>query len=600
MSFEPTGLGLERIDPDAEQWRDGYLAINQHAEKVTELVTSDRARIAVLETAEAEADADTLDRAYGTGRMTVGAARVDPGVDVRYAAFPNQTKLSDGRILMVWYEATDHISTRDGIVVGSYSEDNGLTWGPKITFVSYPGLDLRDPTVSTSADGSILYLTWIRCTAAKPRDGFFVRRSFDNGETWGPDIRIDPEGSNGAGTAPLVELASGVLLAVWFGTLTGESTDSCWRAYSPDNGVTWSVPERFLNGPADARYYGEPYAAVHGDNVVIMYRHGEIDQLGITRSTNSGATWSVPAPLWLGTGRPSCTITSAGTLLVVFRDRGASTAYQHAVMRTSADYGLTWTQYRMVERADPSWMLYSCPTEIAPGVVMVSTSIEQSGTAASISVRYLVEGGGVSPLGDVAPPAEARAVDRLNTLGVVDSFDRADAPAGSVGWSDNGQRWVSTVPGPGILDGALYWSGTGGPYLVTARAGDPDMEVEAEVMYSSSTGIYLLSRYNAATDYLMAGIESAGVSLYKVVAGVTTKLGTTVAVPTVSGSWHKLKLTSIGTTHRVYFEDDLIITQTDSAHSTREWAGVRMGVASTLATHRVRNFVARRRGGRAA
>lgn len=599
MAIPDTSLGLERIDPDTDQHRLAYETINSNAEKTTELIASDRQRLTVVESAVSSTDPNLQQRAFGDDRITVGAARIEPGVDTRYSAFPVQTKLSDGRILMVWYEATDHITTRDGIVVGSYSSDNGMTWGPKVTFIdrTAEGLDLRDPTVSTSADGTILYLTYIRCTAAKPRDGFFLRRSFDNGATWGPDIRIDPAGSNGAGTAPVVELASGVLLAVWFAMADGETWDSSWRAYSPDQGLTWSVPERFNNGPADGRGYAEPYAAVHGDDVVIMYRHGELTQLGMTRSSNSGATWSTPAPLWSGTGRPTCTITSEGTLIAVFRDLGAG-AQQHAVMRTSPDLGVTWTQYRMVERADPQWMVYSCPTEVAPGVIMCSTAIEHSNTSASLSVRYLLEGGGISPLGDVAPPIEIKAPARLGTLGIVDSFDRADGP---VGWSENGQFW-SVPAGPTIKDGALDHNASTGPHLVMGRVANPNMEIEAEISWSGSSGVYLVLRYQNATNYLMIGIETSGtmLRLYKVVAGVANKLGTDMAILAPSGLFHKVKVTAVGDNIRCYFEDALLQTVTDTSFNTQEWAGVRLGVAATAANHRIRNFVARRRAGRAA
>jgi hypothetical protein len=124
------------------------------------------------------------------------------------------------------------------------------------------------------------------------------------------------------------------------------------------------------------------------------------------------------------------------------------------------------------------------------------------------------------------------------------------------------------------------------------------MEVEAEVSWTTTAGLYLVTRYNSASDYLMAGIESSGtvVRLYKVVAGVTTQLGT-ASLSAPAGLFYKLKVVSVGDVHRVYFEDDLVIAATDAAHNTREYAGIRLGVAATTATHRVRNFVVRRRAG---
>lgn len=538
--------------------------------------------------------------ARGTGRITVGGARVAPGIDTRYSAYPSQTKLNDGRILMVWSESTDHATTRDGIVSGSYSSDNGLTWGAKFTVHSQASIDLRDPCVSTSTDGTRLFLTYTKATAAKPMDGFFVKQSTNNGSTWGSEVEIDVPNSNGFGCSPIVQLANGNLFAVWYGKATGDAYDSCFHAISTDNGATWTNRTKFRDGVADSRNYNEPYAAVWGNNVVIMYRHGTDDQLGLVKSTNSGSTWGSPAAQFLGTGRPSCTITSKGTLIVVFRDKSVSGTNQHAVMRTSPDLGATWTMYRMVERTDPNWMLYSCPSEIAPGVVMCSTAIEHTSTSATLSVRYLLEGGAISPLGDVVPPLESRAMDRLNKIAVVDSFDRADTVAPNIGRSENGQKWISPNPGPRIFDGALEWTGSTGPYLTTSRVLTPHMEVEAEFMWTGGPGVCLVARYFSDTDYLMAALETSGtaVRLYKVVAGVATQIGSTITVSALAGFWHKMKLTCVGDVLRVYFEDDLVITATDATHNTREYAGVRLGVNGTSVTHKVQNFVALRRAGR--
>lgn len=535
-------------------------------------------------------------RGYGASRITVGAHRVVPGVDIRYSAFPVQTKLNDDRILMVWYEATDHITTRDGIVVGSYSSDNGRTWGAKQTFFSIPGIDLRDPTVSTSADGTILYLTYIKATAAEPRDGFFLRRSLDNGVTWGPEIRIDPAGSNGAGTAPVLEMSDGRLMAVWFGMLDGETWDSCWRAFSTDDGLTWGTPVRFLNGVTDGRHYNEPYAAVLGANVAVMYRHGEADQLGVTRSVSSGGSWTTPAPVFSGTGRPSCTLTSSGTLIVVFRANTGSGSTQHAVMRTSPDLGVNWTRARVVERSETRWMVYSCPTEIAPGVIFCSTAMEISNTSATLSVRYLLEGGGISPYGDVTPPITDRALKRLDSIAIVDSFDRPSST--TIGRSENGQLW-SAPAGPTITEGTLTHAASTGPHLILGRVLAPNMDVEVELSWLTSSGVALVFRYQDQSNYLNVAVESAGtfLRLYKVVAGVSTVLGSPAAILAPAGLFHRVRVSAVGDNIRVFFEDEHVMTVTESTFNAAEWAGVRVGVDATACTHQARNFVARRRSG---
>jgi hypothetical protein len=198
----------------------------------------------------------------------------------------------------------------------------------------------------------------------------------------------------------------------------------------------------------------------------------------------------------------------------------------------------------------------------------------------------------------MAPDVEDRAVQRLSGLATVDSFDRADSA--SIGWSENGQAWVPVTAGPIISDGALHYSAGAGPHLVITRILSQHMEIEAELSWATSAGLYLVFRYQNSTNYLMLGLETNGTALrlYKVVSGTATQLGSTVTVAAPSGLFHKVKVTAVGDNIRCYFEDALVLTVADATHNTQEWAGIRMGVGATALTHRVRNFVSRRRAGR--
>lgn len=592
MVVADTSLGFGRIDPNTDQHRLAYLTINKNADKANELIAADRSRLSALEAAEVAANSDLVPSA-GVAAVTVGGVRRLPGVDARYSAFPASTVLADGRLLMVWYEGTDHATTRDGIIRAAISEDQGLTWGAAWTVLSVAGTDLRDPTVSTSTDRQTVYLTYFKATTSAAAAGFFIRRSTDQGVTFGAEVRIDAH-PYAAGCSPVVQLPNGSLLAVWYGKAdTGtETKDSVWRAESPDGGATWSAAVRMVDGPAAALDMQEPWAAVSGDDVVVLYRHGNSANIGRVASSNGGASWGTGAVAFAGTGRPSAVFTSSRALVVLYRAMSGS----HGVMRYSRDVGLSWSAPRLLERSNPNFWLYSGPVEVSRGQIFVPSAVEVSATSGKLSARYVTEGGGFSPFGDV-PAGPFRAVGQRNALAVVDSFDRPD---GALGSADNGADWVApaavTISGGSLLDTT---SNLAAGNLTYANALVPHVEVEAEVMWTTVSGVYLVFRLQNSSNYWMAGVEGGGVSarIYKIVGGVATQVGTTGTVSMPAGFWHKLRLVAVGDNIKFYLEDVLVTSGTDSALNTMPWVGVRTGSGTASTSHRVRNFVARRRSG---
>lgn len=594
MVMPNTALGLERIDPDTDEHRLAYETINTNAETTTALIQSDRVRLQALEDSEVSGSGEVP--SSGVAGVTVGRTRMRPGVDARYAAFPAAVKLADGRLFMVWYEATDHATTRDGIIQGSISEDNGVTWGAAYTVLSVPGTDLRDPTVSISRDGQTVFLAYFKASATLAAAGFFLRRSTDGAVTFGAEVRIENQ-PYAAGCSPVVELENGLILATWYGKANlADARDSVWISTSPDNGTTWATPTLLVDGLAAGRDYQEPWAVSRGANVVIMFRWGNSGSIGRIASTNGGASWGTAASAFAGTGRPSSVFTSSGTLVTLFRLDPDAGQGQHGMMRYSRDFGASWSQQYVLERANPAWWLYSGPVEVAPGQIFVPTSVEATTTSAKLTTRYLTEGGGFSPFGDVPQLGGVRALTRSNTLAVADSFDR---PNGPIGVSDNGIDWTAPAAvtiAEGVLQDTTSNLATGNFTIANALTAHVDIEVE--VQWTTVSGIYVVYRYQNASNFWMAGVETNGVNarIYKIVAGVTTQVGTTGTVAMPAGFWHKLRVVAVGDNHKLYLEDVLVTSGTDAALNTMPWVGLRTGTSGTV-THRARNFTARRRAG---
>lgn len=79
--------------------------------------------------------------------------------DAYEARFPDIVKLDDGRLMAVWYRATEHAGTI-GTVQLSFGSGDGRTWGAAAPALANPGtmagLDTRDPKLGKMNDGSVV------------------------------------------------------------------------------------------------------------------------------------------------------------------------------------------------------------------------------------------------------------------------------------------------------------------------------------------------------------------------------------------------------------------------------------------------------------
>lgn len=548
-----------------------------------------------------EADILAARSAHGTvNEVSVGAIRVAPGVDSAYSAFPSVCVRKDESLYMVWRQGTDHVSSHDGKIYSSTSSDGGLTWTAEVQILS-DTLDLRDPGVSMSADQSTMYLTYFKEDTSSNPAGVFFRTSSDQGVSWSGETRVDPSYVYAASTAPVVILSGGSLMCVFYAKAAGtEAYYSCYASISSNGGSSWGTPTKFADGVAIGQDMEEPYAAVIGSNVIVAHRYGGAANIGITKSTNSGSTWGTPTSVFAGEGRSSLLATSAGTLVCVYRANpsGAATT-QHGYVSVSHDEGTTWIQPRLVERANGGAWNYCGLIQNTNQTILCVNSVEVSSTSSTLSCRYLIEGNGISPYGDIGLSRKDRVANHLSAVAAIDSFDRED---GAIVRSDDGVLW--TVPsGPAISGGCLRDTTSTVANQILLDSLSNDQDVECEVMWASGSavsGIYIILRWQDANNYLMAGVETSGANgrVYAVVSGTATQLGTTASLSMPAGYWHRLRFSAIQNNLRFYFEDSMVVsTSSGDFVGTQSVCGLRTGSTVAGTDLRARNFIARRRSG---
>ena len=534
--------------------------------------------------------------AYRTsgGAVRSTAAPIPFGLESNYTAFPGACKLSDGRLLLVWRHGTDHATSRDGSIRASWSSDEGRTWTTPTTIVPYPGggVDLRDPSVTQSADGSKVWLTYFKGTSSLAAAGCFLRTSTNGGATWSSESRIDPSHPYAAICAPLVEVGS-TLFATWYGRTGSETRDSVWVARSTNGGSSWQTPTRVMNGPSAGRDYQEPFMVSDGSALVLAFRWGTADSIGISRSTNAGSSWSTGASAFTGTGRPSLGYMSTGVVVCSFR-RAADGA---AVHRSSRDGGVNWfSEETSMLVPGSGWMNYSALVEVSPGLMFHPITVDE-GSLSKMWLNYVSDGAAISPVGDNFPDRISRVLHSLDQVVAADDFDRPNTSSG-LGYCLTGQLWSAG----GRIDNGVARAATPDNVVEfpVVETYTPNVTVEADFFYEGDPGFAMLLRYKDANNHFMFTVETGGtrIRFYVRNAGTYYNLVEVTTVTLTTGSWHKLVGEIRGTRFNGFVNGQNVIAyQISTADTSLLGASTQHGLKfnenSTVNKHLCRRFVVR-------
>jgi hypothetical protein len=494
-----------------------------------------------------------------------------------HAAFPGACLLGDGTVLLVWRAATDHDTSRDGTIQGARSTDQGLSWSVPVTLVG-DHRDLRDPAVGT--DGETVRLTYFTGSATQPAQGCYTRASTDGGHSFGPETRIDTLGY-AAISAPLVRRGP-VLLAVYYGRAApGETRDSVWLAASTD-GLAWSR-QRIADGHADGRDYQEPWLVADDAGLVVLFRWGNTDGIGLARSADA-TTWSAPARAFDGSGRPSAALTTDGALVVVYRGLPDKAAW----LRASQDRGLTWYPPRRVAPAPDGQMTYAAPVDTAPGLVLCPYATETGPAQSRLWLTYLRSTPGTDPLGGAVLDPATRIITGSDLALACDDFHRPD---GVPGHTPGGLAW--SVAGSVRIQGGTLRSGVadGVPDLAWVDTQVGDVDIEADLSWVVTSGHGIVFRLLDATSYLLVTTESAGAAIrcYRVATGAATLIKATPWTVR-PGPYHRFRVSVRADIASWFLNGQFVDSAQLPAHPSTGRHGLKLNEADT-GRHRCRRFV---------
>jgi len=322
--------------------------------------------------------------------------------------------LNDGSWLLVsadWYTEAgwDRSASR---IIAMRSEDGGETWSKPWTVVqsqeppgwtlnkamsqSGYGINVRHVSLVRANNGDLLMAhvdkmadePWAETPGREPgtkAEGLVLRRSRDEGRTWGPAMRMTPKTGNYhlANNACFRKLASGRLVLSCREYVREEIPGVGRRRirwpyclYSDDNGNTWRagrhVPDAGLTGQA---YFGqnvnEPSVAALSDGRLLTTMRSIAGGQFFAYSHDEGETWTKP---YLSPLRGSC---SPATIRRIPGSNDVLALWSYGfhgrrpvVSAVSSDGGTTWKHLKLVEQSLGHSYCYASMTFAGDRVVL--------------------------------------------------------------------------------------------------------------------------------------------------------------------------------------------------------------------------------------
>lgn len=279
--------------------------------------------------------------------------------------------LRDGRLLLVYTRfrgGSADAAAAD--LYGMHSDDGGRAWGePFLVVANDAGQNVMSVSLSRLRSGALL-LGYLRKNS--DRDcRYVVRRSTDEGTSWGPETLVTgPTSYYVVNNDRIVQLASGRLLvpAADHGNIAERPNSPAVCFLSDDDGHTWR------RGPGEVRLDGigcqEPGVVELTDGRVYMIIRNSLGSIYRAISDDAGQTWRDPAPTGLTSPVAPASIAripSTGDLVMIWNHSDARRVPLTAAV--SGDEGRTWHHRRDLEEQGASFA-YTSITWIKDAAVL--------------------------------------------------------------------------------------------------------------------------------------------------------------------------------------------------------------------------------------
>lgn len=301
---------------------------------------------------------------------------VDAGSD--HLAFPDVTRLSDGRILLVYRRGNGHVDT-SGRIMKVFGDAAASTWSDETLLHDEPNIDDRDPSVTTLHDGTVVvnYFQYATHSEGVTLHDSFVGWSTDDGATFSAFEQVgpcpmgvqDPKVSNDlwvddddlpievwASSSAVIETDGALLLPSYGGyalnlsNLAAHPRSRLALFQASQLGGAWTsvpvVPERQPD-----TWLMEPALLLLPDGTLLMHVRtanqaspGSPGNLLQASSDDGGSTWSEYKDLGFIGHAPELLRLRNGVIVSAFREINDAYTREWVSMISSLDDGATWSE----------------------------------------------------------------------------------------------------------------------------------------------------------------------------------------------------------------------------------------------------------------
>jgi len=288
-----------------------------------------------------------------------------------YEAFPDVCRLSDERLMAVFYAGYGHVSMpneqlpKGGRICYCLSDDEGKSWSEARVLYDSPDDD-RDPSIVQLRGGRLICNFFSLRKADQPGVrwtglGSWLVTSEDLGQTWSSPQQIARDAYC---SAPIRELSDGRLILGLYRETAASANGAV--VFSDDGGTTWGDVIDIDNG--GVRLDAETDILERKDGTLYAVQR---PQMAFSVSRDRGRTWSVSQPIGF-----------AGHCPYLLRTRDDIILLAHRVPSTSLHYSLdecqTWSDNVLVDTVGGA---YPSMVNLKDGSVLIVYYEEGSGSS---------------------------------------------------------------------------------------------------------------------------------------------------------------------------------------------------------------------------
>ena len=281
--------------------------------------------------------------------------------------------LDDDRLLLVWSEyyanSPDQVFRNRFDKTGGFadqapcrisakiSEDSGRSWSPRFNLQENVfGLNVKHPNMLRTEDEGLLF-TFTAWETESDQRNIYMKRSTDNGRTWGPVERISEPGWYCTNNDHVLRLSSGRILlpshgGPGFAYKGAGSKLHSFVFYSDDEGHSWRQSDDTMTAPGRGAH--EPTIVELSDGRLLCFLRTTNECIYRSYSEDHGLHWSPPEPTNLAApDSPPLLkhLPGSSDLLLVWNNVPSSSNWPRTPLTcaVSRDEGKTWENVKDID-----------------------------------------------------------------------------------------------------------------------------------------------------------------------------------------------------------------------------------------------------------